>query len=127
MSIFVQYASYDMSRHGSRDQQRDAFGKAVIDTLAEFSPNIRDLILHQQVITPWDIEQTVGMTEGNISHGELMIDQLFSMRPTPGWSKYRTPIRNYYQCGAGTHPGGGITGLPGRLAAFEIMKDWKRL
>jgi len=123
MSIFVQYASYDMPCHGNRDQQRDAFGKAVIDTLAEFSPNIRDLILHQQVITPWDIEQTVGMTEGNISHGELMIDQLFFMRPTPGWSKYRTPIRNYYQCGSGTHPGGGIMGTPGRLAASEILKD----
>ncbi len=123
MSIFVQYASYDMPSHGTRDQQRDAFGKAVIDTLSEFSPNIKDLILHKQVITPWDIEQTLGITEGNISHGELMIDQLFFMRPAPGYSKYRTPIRNYYQCGSGTHPGGGIMGTPGRLAAAEILKD----
>lgn len=123
MSIFVQYASYNMPDHGNRDQQREAFGKAVIDTLAEFSPNIKDLILHKQVITPWDIERVIGITEGNISHGELMIDQLFFMRPTPGWSKYRTPIRNYYQCGSGTHPGGGIMGTPGRLAAAEILKD----
>jgi phytoene dehydrogenase-like protein len=123
MSIFVQYASYDMPAHGDRDQQREAFGNAVIDTLAEFAPNIKDLILHKQVITPWDIEQTVGITEGNISHGELMIDQLFFMRPVPGWSNYRTPIRNYYQCGSGTHPGGGITGTPGRMAAMEMMKD----
>ncbi|MCP4420335.1 MAG: NAD(P)/FAD-dependent oxidoreductase, partial [Chloroflexi bacterium] len=123
MSIFVQYASYDMPNHGNRDQQRDAFGTAVINTLAEFSPNIKDLILHKQVITPWDIEQTAGLTQGNISHGELMLDQLFFMRPTPGWANYRTPIRSYYQCGSGTHPGGGITGTPGRLAALEIMKD----
>ncbi len=123
MSIFVQYASYDMPAHGDRDQQREAFGNAVIDSLVEFAPNIKNLILHKQVITPWDIEQTVGITEGNISHGELMLDQLFFMRPIPGWAKYRTPVRNYYQCGSGTHPGGGITGTPGRMAAAEILKD----
>jgi phytoene dehydrogenase-like protein len=123
MSIFVQYAAYNMPVHGNRDQQREAFGNAVINTLAEFAPNIKELILHKQVITPWDIEQTLGITEGNISHGELTIDQLFFMRPTPGWARYRTPIRNYYQCSAGTHPGGGITGMPGRLAASEVMKD----
>jgi phytoene dehydrogenase-like protein len=123
MSIFVQYASYDMRDYGNRDEQREAFGNAVIDTLAEFAPNIKDLILHKQVITPWDIEQTVGITQGNISHGELMLDQLFFMRPTPGWANYRTPIRNYYQCGSGTHPGGGITATPGRKAAEAILKD----
>jgi phytoene dehydrogenase-like protein len=123
MSIFVQYASYDMPAYGNRDEQREAFGNAVIDTMAEFAPNIKDLILHKQFITPWDIEQTLGITEGNISHGELMLDQLFFMRPTPGWAKYRSPIRNYYQCGSGTHPGGGITGTPGRLAAEAILKD----
>jgi phytoene dehydrogenase-like protein len=123
MSIFVQYASYNMPVHGNRDQQREAFGNAVINTLAEFAPNIKDLILHKQVLTPWDIEDKTGLTEGNIFHGELTLDQLFFMRPVPGWAKYRTPIRNYYQCGSGTHPGGGITGGPGRLAALEIMKD----
>ncbi len=123
MSIFVQYASYNMPAHGNRDQQREAFGDAVINTLAEFAPNIKELILHKQVLTPWDIEDVTGMTAGNIFHGELTLDQLFFLRPAPGWAKYRTPIRNYYQCGSGTHPGGGITGGPGRLAALEIMKD----
>jgi len=123
MSIFVQYASYNMPKHGNRDQQREAFGNAVIDTLAEFAPNIKDLILHKQIITPWDLEQQIGISEGNISHGELTLDQLFIMRPTPGWAKYRTPIRNYYQCGSGTHPGGGITGTPAQLAVSEMFKD----
>ena len=123
MSIFVQYASYNMPSHGDRDQQREAFGKTVIDTVAKYAPNIEDLILHKQVITPWDLEQTIGLTEGNIFQGELTLDQLFFMRPTPGWADYRTPIRNYYQCGSGTHPGGGITAGPGRLAALEIIKD----
>lgn len=123
MSIFVQYASYNMPAHGDRDQQREAFGQAVIDTLAEFAPNIKELILHKQVITPWDIEQQIGISEGNISHGELTLDQLFHNRPVPGWANYRTPIRNYYQCGSGTHPGGGITGTPARLAVAEMLKD----
>ena len=123
MSIFVQYASYNMPSYGDRDQQRDAFGKSVIDTVAKHAPNIKDLILHKQVITPWDIEQTIRLTEGNIFQGELTLDQLFFMRPTPGWADYRTPIRNYYQCGSGTHPGGGITAGPGRLAALEMIKD----
>ncbi len=123
MSIFVQYASYNMPVHGSRDQQREAFGDAVINTLAEFAPNIKDLILHKQVLTPWDIEDQTGLTQGNIFHGELTLDQLFFLRPVPGWASYRTPIKNYYQCGSGTHPGGGITSGPGRLAALEILKD----
>lgn len=96
---------------------------AVINTLAEFAPNIKDLILHKQVITPWGLEQQIGISEGNICHGELTLDQLFFMRPTPGWAKYRTPIRNYYQCGSSTHPGGGITGTPAQLAVSEMFKD----
>ena len=123
MSIFVQYASYNMPTHGNRDEQREAFGDAVIDTLAEFAPDIKNLILHKQVLTPWDMEDQFSITEGNIFHGELTLDQLFIFRPVPGWTRYRTPIRSYYQCGSGTHPGGGITGGPGRLAALEIMKD----
>jgi len=123
MSCFVQYASYDMPEHGDRNQQRDAFGNAVIDTLAEFIPNLKDIILHKQVLTPWDIEQEVGLTEGNIFAGELTLDQLFFFRPVAGWADYRTPIRNYYQCGSGTHPGGGITAGPGRLGALEILRD----
>jgi phytoene dehydrogenase-like protein len=123
MSIFVQYASYDMSEYGNRDQQRDAFGNAVIDTLSEFCPNIKDIILHKQVLTPWDMEDQIGLTEGNIFQGELTLDQLFFFRPAVGWADYRTPIRNYYQCGSGTHPGGGITSGPGRMAAREILGE----
>jgi phytoene dehydrogenase-like protein len=123
MSCFVQYASYDMPEYGNRDQQRDAFGNAVIDTLSEFIPNLKDIILHKQVLTPWDIEQEVSLTEGNIFAGELTLDQLFFFRPAAGWADYRTPIRNYYQCGSGTHPGGGITAGPGRLGALEILRD----
>jgi phytoene dehydrogenase-like protein len=123
MSCFVQYASYDMPEHGDRDQQRDAFGNAVVDTLAEFIPNLKDIILHKQVLTPWDIEQEISLTEGNIFAGELTLDQLFFFRPAAGWADFRTPIRNYYQCGSGTHPGGGITAGPGRLGALEILRD----
>jgi phytoene dehydrogenase-like protein len=123
MSIFVQYASYELSPSGSRDEQRQAFGDAVINTLSDFAPNIKDIILHKQVLTPWDLEQTFALTEGNIFQGELTLDQLFFFRPAPGWAQYRTPIRNYYQCGSGTHPGGGITAGPGRLAALEILRD----
>jgi phytoene dehydrogenase-like protein len=124
MSIFVQYAPYEL-KGGWTDAQREAFGDTVIDTLAEYAPNIKDAILHRQVLTPWDLEQTFGLTEGNIFHGELALHQLFFLRPVPEWAQYRTPIRNFYQCGSGTHPGGGISGAPGRLAALEILKDWK--
>ena len=123
MSCFVQYASYDMPEYGNRDQQREAFGNAVIDTLSEFVPNLKDIILHKQVLTPWDIEQVTNLTEGNIFGGELTLDQLFFFRPAVGWADFRTPIRNYYQCGSGTHPGGGITAGPGRLGALEILRD----
>ena len=123
MSIFVQYASYDMPEYGTRDQQREAFGNAVIDTLAEFAPNLKDIILHKQVLTPWDMEDQIGLTEGNIFQGELTLDQLFFFRPAVGYADFRTPIRNYYQCGSGTHPGGGITSGSGRLAALEILRD----
>jgi phytoene dehydrogenase-like protein len=120
MSIFVQYASYEAGP-GRRDQQRDAFGDAVIDTLSEFAPDLKEVILDKQVLTPWDMEDKLDLTEGNIFQGELTLDQLFFFRPTPGWADYRTPIRNYYQCGSGTHPGGGVTSGPGRLAARAIL------
>ncbi|MDK1029551.1 MAG: NAD(P)/FAD-dependent oxidoreductase [Anaerolineae bacterium] len=123
MSIFVQYASYNMPKYGNRDQQREAFGKAVLDTLSDYAPNFRDLILHTQIRTPWDIEDEIGLKQGNIFGGELTLDQLFFFRPGLGISNYRTPIKNYYQCGSGTHPGGGVTGGPGRLAAMRILKD----
>jgi phytoene dehydrogenase-like protein len=125
MSCFVQYAPYQL-REGTWAEKREALGDAVVDTLAEYIPNLKDIILHRQVMTPWDIEQITGLSQGNIFQGELSLSQLFFLRPVPGYAQYRTPIQNYYQCGSGTHPGGGITGAPGRLAALEILKDWKR-
>ncbi|MBI2090808.1 MAG: NAD(P)/FAD-dependent oxidoreductase [Deltaproteobacteria bacterium] len=125
MSIFVQYAPYHL-KEGSWPDRREEFGDTVIDTLSQYAPNFKNIILHRQVLTPWDLEQEYGLTEGNIFHGELSLDQLFFMRPLPGWAQYRTPIKNLYLCGAGTHPGGGVMGASGRLAALEILKDWKK-
>jgi phytoene dehydrogenase-like protein len=132
MSCFVQYAPYDLKREpgtGSRepaghpwDEQREAFGDAVIDTIAQYAPNIRDIILHRQVLTPLDIERDFGLTEGNIFQGELTLEQLFFLRPVPGWAQYATPIHRLFMCGSATHPGGGIMGAPGRNAAMRILK-----
>jgi phytoene dehydrogenase-like protein len=122
MSIFVQYAPYNLNG-GWTDQKREAFGDAVIDTVARFAPNIKSAILHRQVITPLDIERITGLTEGNIFAGELALHQLFFLRPAAGWAKFRTPVKGFYQCGSGTHPGGGIMGASGLLAAREILKD----
>jgi phytoene dehydrogenase-like protein len=98
-------------------------GDVVVKKIAEYAPNFRDLILSCQVITPQDLEQTYGLTGGHIFHGELSLDQLFSLRPLLGWARYRTPIRNLYLCGAGTHPGIGIGGASGANAARQIVKD----
>ena len=119
MSIFVQYAPYHLNG-GWTDARREAFGDAVVSTLARYAPNIESLILHRQVLTPADIERITGLSEGNIFGGELALQQLFFLRPAPQWAKYRTPVRGYWQCGAGTHPGGGIMGASGRLAALQI-------
>jgi phytoene dehydrogenase-like protein len=122
VSCFVQYAPYHL-KEGTWDDQRDAFGDTVINTLAEHAPNIKDIILHRQVVTPLDLEREWGLTEGNIFQGELTLEQLFFLRPAPGWAQYRTPIRNLYMCGSATHPGGGIMGAPGRNAAMRIVKE----
>ncbi|HET7791562.1 MAG TPA: NAD(P)/FAD-dependent oxidoreductase [Gemmatimonadales bacterium] len=122
MSCFVQYAPFDV-QGGWDDRKREAFGDAVVDTLAEFAPNLKRAILHRQVLTPADIERVTGLSEGNIFQGELALHQLFFLRPAASFAKYRTPLRGLYQCGAGTHPGGGIMGASGRLAAVEILKD----
>jgi phytoene dehydrogenase-like protein len=121
MSCFVQYAPHRLS-DGTWDEQRDAFGDAVIDTIAERAPNIRDVILHRQVLTPLDIERTFGLTEGNIFQGELSLEQLFFNRPVPGWGRFKTPLRNLWLCGSAVHPGGGIMGAPGRLVALEVLR-----
>ncbi len=120
LSCFVQYAPYDLAS-GSWDTEREAFGDAVIDTLAEHAPNIRNIILHRQVLTPLDLEREFGLSEGNIFHGELTLDQLFFLRPAPGWAQYKTPIRNLWMCGSAAHPGGGVMGAPGRNAASKIL------
>jgi phytoene dehydrogenase-like protein len=122
MSCFVQYAPYNL-KEGNWDDQREEFGDTVIDTIAEHAPNIKDIILHRQVLTPLDLEREFGLSEGNIFQGELTLEQLFFLRPAPGWAQYRSPIRNLYMCGSATHPGGGIMGASGRNAAMEILKD----
>jgi phytoene dehydrogenase-like protein len=122
MSIFVQYAPYHVNG-GWTDARREALGDAVIDTLAEYAPNLKSAILHRQVITPADIERIVGLSEGNIFQGELTLQQMFFLRPVPRWAQYKTPIRGLYQCGSGTHPGGGVMGASGRLAARAILSD----
>jgi phytoene dehydrogenase-like protein len=121
-SIFVQYAPYHIEG-GWTDARREAFGDAVIDTLSAYAPNIKSAIVGRQVITPADIEQKIGLSEGNIFQGELALQQLFFQRPALRWSSYNTPIRGYYHCGASTHPGGGVMGAAGRLAAYRILAD----
>jgi len=122
MSCFVQYAPYKLAS-GTWDDQRESFGDTVIDTISQYAPNLKKIIIGRQVVTPLDIERTTGLTEGNIFQGELSLEQLFFLRPAAGWARYRTPIRKLYMCGSATHPGGGIMGAPGRLAALEILKD----
>jgi phytoene dehydrogenase-like protein len=124
MSCFVQYAPYHLAS-GTWDEKREAFGDTVIETLSEYAPNLKNIIVGRQVVTPLDLEREWGLTEGNIFQGELSLEQLFFLRPVPGWAQYRTPIKNLYMCGSATHPGGGIMGAPGRIAAMEILKDWK--
>jgi phytoene dehydrogenase-like protein len=122
MSCFVQYAPYNL-KEGNWDEQREAFGDTVIETIAEHAPNIKDIILHRQVLTPLDLEREFGLSEGNIFQGELTLEQLFFLRPAPGWAQYRSPIKNLYMCGSATHPGGGIMGASGRNAAMMILKE----
>jgi phytoene dehydrogenase-like protein len=122
MSCFVQYAPYNL-KEGTWDEKREEFGDTVIDTIAEHAPNIKDIILHRQVLTPLDLEREFGLSEGNIFQGELTLEQLFFLRPAPGWAQYRSPIKNLYMCGSATHPGGGIMGASGRNAAMMILKD----
>src|SRR5919204_4991744 len=124
MSCFVQYAPYRLADGDEWEAaRRDAFGETVVDTIAERAPNIRDLILHAQVLTPRDIEDQFGVSEGNIFQGELSLEQLFFNRPVPGWARYRTPLRNLWMCGSATHPGGGIMGASGRLAALHVVRS----
>jgi phytoene dehydrogenase-like protein len=125
LTCFVQYVPYHL-RHGNWDEMRELLGDRVVKKIAEYAPNVPGAIVARQVLTPLDLERTYGLTEGNIFHGDLRLDQLFFMRPVPGWSQYRTPIAGLYLCGAGAHPGGGVTGAPGRNAAHQALRDWKK-
>src|SRR3954464_2504104 len=111
MSCFVKYAPYEL--HGSDwETQREPFGDTAQAVLESHFPGFGDLVLHREVVTPVDIEATTGLTEGNIFAGEFLAPQMYFFRPAPGWSRYRTPIEGYYQCGSGTHPGGCVIGSP---------------
>jgi len=125
MSCFVQYAPYKLAQGTWDDAKREAFGDNVIETISEHIPNIKKIIVERQVLTPLDLEREFGLTQGNIFQGELSLEQLFFLRPVPGWAYYKTPIENLYMCGSATHPGGGIMAAPGRIASTVILKEWK--
>jgi len=124
MSIFVQYAPYNL-KEGAHTwpERREEFGDTVVDTLAEYCPGLKESILHRQVMTPWDLEHEIGLTEGNIFQGELSLEQLLFLRPTPGYARYRTPVKRLWLCGSGAHPGGGIMGSPGELCAKALLSS----
>jgi phytoene dehydrogenase-like protein len=122
MSLFVQYAPYDLAE-GTWDQRRDEIGANIVDTLAMFAPNIPNAIEHLEVLGPPDIERIIGITGGNIFHGEILPDQMFGYRPVPGYSDYRTPVDRLYLCGSGAWPGGAVFGAPGRNCAIEALRD----
>jgi phytoene dehydrogenase-like protein len=124
MSIYMQYAPYKLK--GDWEDQRKALGQTVVQTLAQYAPNLPELILTHQIITPRDLEEKYGLTGGQIFHGELALDQFFTMRPLLDWARYRTPIENLYLCGSGTHPGAGFTGGSGANAAREILKELRK-
>jgi phytoene dehydrogenase-like protein len=130
LTCFVQYVPYhlrlDNGLPRNWDDNRNLLGDRVVRKIAEYAPNVPNAILVRQVLTPLDLERTYGLTEGNIFHGDLRLEQLFFMRPVAGWSQYRTPVDGLYLCGAGTHPGGGVTGAPGHNAAHQVLRDWKK-
>jgi len=125
ISIHAQFAPYRL-RNGDWDSRREELGDTIVETLSEYVPNLKELIVGRKVFTPLDLERTFGLTGGHIHHGEMSLDQLFAFRPVIGSAQYRTPIKGLYLCGSGTHPGGGVTGAPGMNASREIIKDLKR-
>jgi phytoene dehydrogenase-like protein len=123
MSVYVQFAPYEL-KEGDWASRREEFGDVVVKTLSEYAPGVADLILHRQVITPLDLEETYALTGGHTLHGEMSFEQFFTFRPVIGYAQYRTPIKGLYLCGAGAHPGGGVTGASGANASREILKDF---
>ena len=128
-NIFLQYTPYTLSPEVAPNWHalKESYADRVMDMIEEYAPGFKSRVLHRHVVSPLDLEETYGMTGGNIFHGEMSVDQLFFLRPAPGWAKYRTPIRGLYLCGSGAHPGGGVMGAPGHNAAREIQKDWRKL
>ena len=124
MGVFLQYTPYEV-KEGSWAQMKEAYADRVMDLIEEYAPGFKNLVLDRQVLSPVDLESTFGLTCGDIFHGEMSPDQLFSLRPLPGWSRYRTPIGSLYLCGAGTHPGGGVMGACGYNAARQFLGDWR--
>jgi phytoene dehydrogenase-like protein len=125
LTAFVQYAPYELAGR-EWDGERDALGDRVIETIADYAPNVKGAVLHREVLTPVDLEERFGLLGGNIFHGEMALDQLYSLRPAPQSGGYRTPVRGLYLCGSGTHPGGGVMGAPGHNAAGVILRDLRR-
>jgi phytoene dehydrogenase-like protein len=125
MTCFVQYVPYRL-HEGTWDENRELLGDRVVRKIGEYAPNVPGAVVARQILTPLDLERTYGLTEGNIFHGDLSLEQLFFLRPVSGWSRYRTPVEGLYLCGAGAHPGGGVTGAPGHNAAHQLLRDWRR-
>ncbi len=127
-NIFLQYAPYTLSPEvaSSWHGLKESYADGVMDQIEQYAPGFKRLVLHRHVLSPLDLEEEYGLTGGNIFQGEMGTDQLYFLRPVPGWAQYRAPIRGLYMCGSGTHPGGGVTGAPGHNAAREILKDWRK-
>ena len=123
MSCFIALHAVPPARAATGRTEREQMADTVQATLESFFPGFGDLVLQREIVTPLDIETVAGLPEGNIFHGELFAPQMYFFRPAPGWNQYRTPIEGYYQCGSGTHPGGCVSGGPGRLASQRILKD----
>jgi len=126
MNIFSQYGPYTLAKGLRWEDEKDKYADRVMNTLFEYAPNLKNRILHRQVITPVDMERDYGLTGGSIFQGRMSLDQMFSMRPVPGYADYTTPICGLYLCGSATHPGGGVMGTPGLNAARRILKTFKR-
>jgi phytoene dehydrogenase-like protein len=122
LTCFIQYLPYSLVR-GTWDEYREALGDRVTELIGQFAPNVPGSVIARKTYTPLDLEQTFGITEGNIFHGDISLEQMFFMRPLPRWAHYKTPISNLFLCGAGTHPGGGVTGAPGYNAAHVILRS----
>jgi phytoene dehydrogenase-like protein len=122
MGVFIQYTPYTL-REGHWDQLREPFAERAIDLIERYAPNIRSLIEHRMILSPLDLERRFALPGGNIFHGEMSLDQMFFNRPVRGWAQYRTPLRNLYLCGSGTHPGGGVMGASGYNCAREVLRN----